>query len=69
MILLLRRSPIMLIMEKTIPDLIGWREALFCGHFGPIGVGAVYTAIFARRELTGNTSILLSELPTANQQY
>lgn len=56
-------------MEKTIPDLIGWREALFCGHFGPIGVGAVYTAIFARRELTGNTSILLSELPTANQQY
>ena len=26
-------------------------EALFCGHFGPIGVGAIFASILARKDL------------------
>ena len=39
LVLLLRRLPIMLGLFKWIPDIKSLREALFSGHFGPIGIG------------------------------
>ena len=39
LVLLLRRLPIILGLFKWIPDIKGFREALFSGHFGPIGIG------------------------------
>ncbi|KAL2011355.1 hypothetical protein VTN00DRAFT_4073 [Thermoascus crustaceus] len=50
-VILFRRIPIMLILKPIIPDVKTWREALFAGHFGPIGVGAIFAAILARAEL------------------
>lgn len=50
-VLVLRRIPIVLALKKFIPDIKTWGEALFCGHFGPMGVGAVFLAIEARTEL------------------
>jgi NhaP-type Na+/H+ or K+/H+ antiporter len=38
-----------------------WREALFAGHFGPIGVGAIFAAILARAELENDTTQPLPE--------
>lgn len=32
--LLIRRIPGVLSLYRFIPDVKGWREALFCGHFG-----------------------------------
>ncbi|KAG9242145.1 Sodium/hydrogen exchanger family-domain-containing protein [Calycina marina] len=60
-VLFFRRIPIMMALKPLIPDIKTWREALFAGHFGPIGVGAIFVAILARAELeTGGTTPLSS---------
>ncbi|KAL2075458.1 hypothetical protein VTL71DRAFT_401 [Oculimacula yallundae] len=50
-VIFFRRIPIMMALKPFIPDIKTWREALFAGHFGPIGVGAIFVAILARAEL------------------
>jgi Na(+)/H(+) antiporter len=62
-VLLFRRIPIMMALKPFIPDVKNWREALFAGHFGPIGVGAIFVAILARAELEHDEPIPLGELP------
>ncbi|KAJ5469008.1 hypothetical protein N7475_006760 [Penicillium sp. IBT 31633x] len=56
LVLFFRRIPIMLMLKPIIPDVKTWREALFAGHFGPIGVGAIFAAILARAELEHDTT-------------
>lgn len=51
-LLALRRIPALLMVFRWVPDVQDWREALFCGHFGPMGVSAIFV-----------TSLALSELP------
>ncbi|KAI4183836.1 MAG: hypothetical protein L6R41_005159 [Letrouitia leprolyta] len=63
-VLFFRRIPIMLALKPIIPDVKTWREALFAGHFGPIGVGAIFAAILARAELETDTTVPLAVLPT-----
>ncbi|KAK7530903.1 Sodium/hydrogen exchanger family-domain-containing protein [Phyllosticta citribraziliensis] len=63
LVLLFRRIPIMMAMMPAIPDIKTWREALFAGHFGPIGVGAIFIAILARAELETETTTPLAVLP------
>lgn len=62
-VIFFRRIPVMLAFKPFIPDIKTWREALFAGHFGPIGVGAVFVAILARAELETEHTIPLAELP------
>ncbi|ETN44854.1 sodium/hydrogen antiporter [Cyphellophora europaea CBS 101466] len=62
-VIFFRRIPIMLMCKPFIPDIKTWREALFAGHFGPIGVGAIFVAILARAELETETTDPLDELP------
>ena len=63
LVLFFRRIPIMLALKPLIPDIKTWREALFAGHFGPIGVGAIFVAILARAELETETTTPLAVLP------
>ena len=63
-VIFFRRIPIMMALKPVIPDVKTWREALFAGHFGPIGVGAIFAAILARAELETDTTVPLAELPT-----
>ncbi|KAI0397972.1 Cation/H+ exchanger [Xylariaceae sp. FL0594] len=43
LVLLFRRIPALLLTYKAIPSVVkNWKEAVFMGYFGPIGVGAVY---------------------------
>ena len=63
LVLLFRRIPIMLMLKPVIPDIKTWREALFAGHFGPIGVGGLFVAILARAELETETTTPLAVLP------
>ncbi|OTA65823.1 Na(+)/H(+) antiporter 1 [Hypoxylon sp. EC38] len=43
LVLLFRRVPALLLTYKMMPAVIkNWKEAIFMGYFGPIGVGAVY---------------------------
>ncbi|KAA8914878.1 Sodium/hydrogen exchanger family-domain-containing protein [Sphaerosporella brunnea] len=63
MVILFRRIPIMVALKPVIPDIKTWREALFAGHFGPIGVGAVFVAILARAELETGETTPLAVLP------
>jgi NhaP-type Na+/H+ or K+/H+ antiporter len=63
LVLLFRRIPVMLALKPFIPDIKSWREALFAGHFGPIGVGGLFVAILARAELETESTTPLSELP------
>ncbi|KAJ8109501.1 hypothetical protein ONZ43_g6118 [Nemania bipapillata] len=62
-VILFRRIPIMLLLKPIIPDVKTWREALFAGHFGPIGVGAIFVAILARAELESEHAIPLATIP------
>jgi sodium/hydrogen antiporter len=64
LILLFRRMPVMLALKPLIPDIKSWREAWFCGHFGPIGVGAIFISFLARAELETGKGTPLPELPT-----
>lgn len=69
LIILFRRIPIMLALKPLIPDIRNWREALFCGHFGPIGVGAVFISILARAELEHDEPTPLAELPSPDHPH
>jgi NhaP-type Na+/H+ or K+/H+ antiporter len=40
LVLTLKRLPIMIALYRFIPDVKTFREAIFSGHFGPIGIGA-----------------------------
>lgn len=62
-VIFFRRIPIMMALKPLIPDIKTWREALFAGHFGPIGVGAIFAAILARAELEHDSTVPLAELP------
>ena len=62
-VILFRRIPIMMVLKPIIPDIKTWREALFAGHFGPIGVGAIFAAILARAELETESTEPLANLP------
>ncbi|KAH7139068.1 Sodium/hydrogen exchanger family-domain-containing protein [Dendryphion nanum] len=63
LVLFFRRIPIMLALKPFIPDIKTWREALFAGHFGPIGVGGLFVAILARAELETHSTTPLAVLP------
>jgi Na(+)/H(+) antiporter len=56
LVIFFRRIPVMLMLKPIIPDVKTWREALFAGHFGPIGVGAIFAAILARAELENDNT-------------
>ncbi len=63
LILLFRRIPIVLALKRWIPDIRTYREALFAGHFGPMGVGALFLAIEARAQLETDSSEPLPSPP------
>lgn len=62
-VIFFRRIPIMMALKPVIPDIKTWREALFAGHFGPIGVGAIFVAILARAELETESTTPLASYP------
>lgn len=55
LVLLLRRPPIVTAMRKGIHQIEDWRQMLFVGFFGPIGVSAIFylyiTLEFLRTEV------------------
>lgn len=63
LILLFWRIPIVLALKKFFPDFKTYSEALFAGHFGPMGVGALFLAIEARARLETGTSRPLPHPP------
>lgn len=65
-IIFLRRLPAVVCLKPFTPDIKTWREAFFCGHFGPIGVGAIFASILARSDLEShftNEETPLHEVP------
>ncbi|MCJ1478785.1 hypothetical protein MMC13_007469 [Lambiella insularis] len=68
LILFFRRIPIVLALKRFIPDIRTYREAWFCGHFGPMGVGALFLAIEARAQLETGTARPLPH-PPAHSPY
>ncbi|TPX09474.1 uncharacterized protein E0L32_009362 [Thyridium curvatum] len=69
LVIFFRRIPIMMALKPFIPDVKTWREALFAGHFGPIGVGAIFVAILARAELEADTPVPLAQLPPPDHEH
>ncbi|KAF2149885.1 Sodium/hydrogen exchanger [Myriangium duriaei CBS 260.36] len=63
LVLLFRRIPIVLATYKFIPDIQTFREALFCGWFGPMGLGGLFLAMEARAMLETESSIPLPHPP------
>lgn len=50
-IVFLRRIPAILALYRWIPEITTWKEALFSGHFGPMGVGAIFISTLAASKL------------------
>ncbi|KAH6642227.1 Sodium/hydrogen exchanger family-domain-containing protein [Boeremia exigua] len=71
LVLFFRRIPVMLALKPIIPDIKTWREALFAGHFGPIGVGGLFVAILARAELEteSTTPLALADIPEPDFEH
>ncbi|PSK42381.1 sodium/hydrogen antiporter [Elsinoe australis] len=63
LVLLFRRLPVVLALYKFTPDIRTFREALFCGWFGPMGLGGVFLAIEARAMLETGTASPLPHPP------
>ena len=65
LLLLFRRIPIVLALHQLhlIPDVYTFNESLFAGHFGPMGLGALFLAIEARSQLEHDTSIPYPQPP------
>ncbi|PBK89575.1 Sodium/hydrogen exchanger [Armillaria gallica] len=61
-IMVLRRVPSLLALYRWIPEIESWREALFVGHFGPMGVGAIFVSTLALTRLPE------PQYPPQNQQ-
>ncbi|KAG2226461.1 hypothetical protein INT45_014205 [Circinella minor] len=51
LILLFRRLPIVLALKPIMPAIKTYREAVFSGWFGPMGVGAVFLSMIAKEEM------------------
>lgn len=68
-VLFFRRIPIMMLLRPIIPDVKNWREGLFAGHFGPIGVGAIFVAMLARAELEHGEPVPTSTLPPKDHPH
>ncbi|KAI8335698.1 Sodium/hydrogen exchanger family-domain-containing protein [Chlamydoabsidia padenii] len=51
LVLLFRRLPIVIALKPVMPAMKTYREAIFSGWFGPMGVGAVFLAMIAKEEL------------------
>ena len=68
-VILFRRIPVMMALKPFIVDIKTWREALFAGHFGPIGVGAIFVAILARAELETDSTTPLNTLPPPGSKH
>lgn len=64
-VLILRRLPTSLIAQKFCPDIKNWKEALLVGHFGPIGVSALFGCIIAISELEADV-LNVTHGPTIN---
>lgn len=69
LVLLFRRLPIILATYQWIPDIRTLREALFCGHFGPMGLGGIFLAIEARAVLETGEAIPLPQPPRFGQPF
>ena len=68
LVIFFRRIPIMMALKPLIPDIKTWREALFAGHFGPIGVGAIFAALLSRAELEHDSTTPLAKLPAFGEE-
>ncbi|KAI8994490.1 Sodium/hydrogen exchanger family-domain-containing protein [Pilobolus umbonatus] len=51
LVLFFRRLPIVLLLKPVMPAIKTYREAIFTGWFGPMGVGAIFLSIIAKEEL------------------
>ena len=69
LVLLFRRIPAVLATYKWNPDIRTFREALFCGHFGPMGLGGLFLAIEARAMLETDSSLPLPHPPRFEPPY
>ncbi|KAI9480310.1 MAG: Sodium/hydrogen exchanger family-domain-containing protein [Benjaminiella poitrasii] len=54
LVLLFRRLPIVVMLKPVMPAMKTYREAIFSGWFGPMGVGAVFLSVIAKEELTAS---------------
>ncbi|KZO93567.1 hypothetical protein CALVIDRAFT_244461 [Calocera viscosa TUFC12733] len=66
LVLLVRRIPVCLAVYTWIPDIKTFREALFTGHFGPMGVGAIFISTLAAMQLPSKGA--LGEAPYSQEQ-
>ncbi len=61
-ILLLRRLPAVLVFFPLIKNIKSYKDALFAGWFGPVGVAALYYSIFTFRNIKNENIWVIASL-------
>ncbi|KAK9718847.1 hypothetical protein K7432_005160 [Basidiobolus ranarum] len=51
LVLIFRRLPIVLLLSRFIPAVKNYREAIFAGWFGPVGVGSLFYCMVSLEEM------------------
>ncbi|KKY25596.1 putative na(+) h(+) antiporter 2 [Phaeomoniella chlamydospora] len=71
LLLLLRRIPMLMALHQMhlIPAVYTFYESLFAGHFGPMGLGALFLAIEARAQLEHDSSLPYPSPPDYHPPY
>ncbi|KAB8067967.1 Cation/H+ exchanger [Aspergillus leporis] len=69
LVLLLRRLPFVIALKRLNPDIKTYKEALFCGHFGPMGVGALFLSMDARDNLKTHCVLRTAQLSNHWDKY
>lgn len=64
LLFLFRRIPVVFLMKQVMNDIKTYREALFYGHFGPIGAGAIFSAFLIKAQLDTGGSRQFGSLPS-----
>lgn len=67
-VLCIRRLPVVGLLYKLMPDIKNFKESLFVGHFGAIGVGAIYSCMMAIQFLKEEMN-KLSDIDEAEKNY
>ncbi|KAF7591603.1 hypothetical protein BBP40_001302 [Aspergillus hancockii] len=69
LVLLLRRLPFVVALKRWNPEIKSYKEALFCGHFGPMGVGALFLSMDARDNLKAHCLLRTAQLNNHWHKY
>ncbi|CDR47135.1 CYFA0S29e00562g1_1 [Cyberlindnera fabianii] len=68
-VIFLRRIPAVIMAKPFVPAITTWSEAVFVGHFGPIGVGGIFCCFVTKTLIEAHLGYDLGEVDIETTPY